>query len=100
MFIDGNNLKERFRNLNKDSEFSIGEIGFGIGLNFLTTCKVWLDYSSEDQNLVFYSFDKNIFKLEDFKEILNTHSELKQYSNEFQTLLPKKCRGLTKNLFI
>lgn len=96
MFIDGNNLKERFSNLDKDSEFSIGEIGFGIGLNFLTTCKVWLDYSSEDQNLVFYSFDKNIFKLEDFKEVLNTHSELKQYSNEFQNYYPNNVEGLQR----
>ena len=96
MFIDGNNLKERFSNLDKDSEFSIGEIGFGIGLNFLTTCKVWLDYSSEDQNLVFYSFDKNIFKLEDFKEVLNTHSELKQYSNEFEKYYPNNVEGLQR----
>ena len=96
MFIDGNNLKERFSNIDKDSEFSIGEIGFGIGLNFLTTCKVWLDYSSEDQNLVFYSFDKNIFKLEDFKEVLNTHSELKQFSNEFQNYYPNNVEGLQR----
>ena len=79
VFIDGNNLKNRFRDLSPNSNFSIGEIGFGIGLNFLITCKAWLKYTEHNQVLEFYSFDKYIFELEDFNEFISSSSELKEY---------------------
>jgi tRNA 5-methylaminomethyl-2-thiouridine biosynthesis bifunctional protein len=39
VFIDQNNLEERFRKT--ESFFAIGELGFGTGLNFLATWDRW-----------------------------------------------------------
>ena len=52
VFIKGNNLNERFENLGENSKFYIGEIGFGIGINFLTTCKSWLNNTKQNQSLI------------------------------------------------
>ena len=96
VFIDGNNLKNRFRDLSPNSNFSIGEIGFGIGLNFLITCKAWLKYTEHNQVLEFYSFDKYIFALEDFKEFISSSSELKEYSEQLIKYYPKNIKGIQK----
>ena len=96
VFIDGNNLKNRFRDLSPNSNFSIGEIGFGIGLNFLITCKAWLKYTEHNQVLEFYSFDKYIFELEDFNEFISSSSELKEYSDQLIKYYPKNIKGIQK----
>ena len=96
VFIDGNNLKNRFRDLSPDSNFLIGEIGFGIGLNFLITCKAWLKYTEHNQVLEFYSFDKYIFALEDFNEFISSSSELKEYSEQLIKYYPKNIKGIQK----
>ena len=96
VFIDGNNLKNRFRDLSPNSNFSIGEIGFGIGLNFLITCKAWLKYTEHNQVLEFYSFDKYIFALEDFNEFISSSSELKEYSEQLIKYYPKNIKGIQK----
>ena len=96
VFIDGNNLKNRFRDLSPNSNFSIGEIGFGIGLNFLITCKAWLKYTEHNQVLEFYSFDKYIFELEDFNEFISSSSELKEYSEQLIKYYPKNIKGIQK----
>ena len=96
VFIDGNNLKNRFRDLSPDSNFLIGEIGFGIGLNFLITCKAWLKYTEHNQVLEFYSFDKYIFELEDFNEFISSSSELKEYSDQLIKYYPKNIEGIQK----
>ena len=96
VFIDENNLKNRFRDLSPNSNFSIGEIGFGIGLNFLITCKAWLKYTEHNQVLEFYSFDKYIFALEDFNEFISSSSELKEYSEQLIKYYPKNIKGIQK----
>ena len=40
VFIDGNRLPERWR---KGQSVTIGELGFGTGLNFLATWQAWHD---------------------------------------------------------
>ena len=67
VFIDANDLTKRFKALKQNSTFIIGELGFGVGINFVATCSEWLKHSSDNQNLEFYSFDKYLFKVEDFK---------------------------------
>lgn len=41
VFLQGNNLPERFANLTANERFVIGETGFGTGLNFIATCLLW-----------------------------------------------------------
>ena len=41
MFFDGNNFAKRW-DTKKNLSFTIGETGFGAGLNFLITAEAWL----------------------------------------------------------
>ena len=96
VFIKGNNLKERFENLGENSKFYIGEIGFGIGINFLTTCKSWLDHTKQNQVLEFYSFDKYLFRLSDFKTLNVSCPDLKEYISELECNYPRNIQGAQK----
>ena len=96
VFIKGNNLKERFENLGENSKFYIGEIGFGIGINFLTTCKSWLDHTKQNQVLEFYSFDKYLFRLSDFKTLNVSCPDLKEYISELERNYPRNIQGAQK----
>ena len=96
VFIKGNNLNKRFENLGKNSKFYIGEIGFGIGINFLTTCKSWLDHTKQNQVLEFYSFDKYLFRLSDFKTLNVSCPDLKEYISELERNYPRNIQGAQK----
>ena len=96
VFIKGNNLNERFENLGENSKFYIGEIGFGIGINFLTTCKSWLDHTKQNQVLEFYSFDKYLFRLSDFKTLNVSCPDLKEYISELERNYPRNILGAQK----
>ena len=96
VFIKGNNLNERFENLGENSKFYIGEIGFGIGINFLTTCKSWLDHTKQNQVLEFYSFDKYLFRLSDFKTLNVSSPDLKEYISELERNYPRNIQGAQK----
>ena len=96
VFIKGNNLNERFENLGENSKFYIGEIGFGIGINFLTTCKSWLNRAKQNQILEFYSFDKYLFKLNDFKKLYVSCPDLKEYISELELSYPRNIQGAQK----
>ena len=96
VFIKGNNLNERFENLGENSKFYIGEIGFGIGINFLTTCKSWLNHAKQNQVLEFYSFDKYLFRLSDFKKLNVSCPDLKEYISELELNYPRNIQGVQK----
>ena len=96
VFIKGNNLNERFENLGENSKFYIGEIGFGIGINFLTTCKSWLNHTKQNQVLEFYSFDKYLFRLSDFKKLNVSCPDLKEYISELERNYPRNIQGAQK----
>ena len=96
VFIKGNNLNERFENLGENSKFYIGEIGFGIGINFLTTCKSWLNHTKQNQVLEFYSFDKYLFRLSDFIKLNVSCPDLKEYISELELSYPRNIQGVQK----
>lgn len=54
VFVQGNALPERFP---QAENFIIAELGFGIGLSFLTTLDAWQRYSSTQGSLHFYSIE-------------------------------------------
>ena len=45
VFLDGNNLDERF---SQSDNFTIIETGFGTGLNFFATLKLWIKSARKD----------------------------------------------------
>ena len=54
VFINGNDLIARW---GSDEHFTIGELGFGTGLNFLETWRTWCQHRSGDQTLTFVSVE-------------------------------------------
>jgi len=69
VFIHGNQLPQRWSQKN----FTIAELGFGCGINFLTTASEWLKHAHADSRLHFISFEKTPVKPEDLKKI---HAQL------------------------
>lgn len=58
VFIQGNDLTNRWQTLTESSRFTILETGFGTGLNFLCACNHWLKYAPENAALHFISVEK------------------------------------------
>jgi len=55
VFLGGNDLPRRFR---RAPRFTIGELGFGAGLNLLVAAKAWLGTAPAGSRLDFLSFER------------------------------------------
>ena len=55
VFINGNNLPSR---LTKNTKFHVAELGFGTGLNFLATWKLYKEIAPQNSGLIFSSFEQ------------------------------------------
>ncbi|MDA9770845.1 tRNA (5-methylaminomethyl-2-thiouridine)(34)-methyltransferase MnmD [Emcibacteraceae bacterium] len=55
VFLDGINAPECWKD---KKAFTVSELGFGSGLNFLLTAKLWCETTSPDQQLIYYSTEK------------------------------------------
>ncbi|MDY7025803.1 MAG: bifunctional tRNA (5-methylaminomethyl-2-thiouridine)(34)-methyltransferase MnmD/FAD-dependent 5-carboxymethylaminomethyl-2-thiouridine(34) oxidoreductase MnmC [Pseudomonadota bacterium] len=59
VFVQGNQLPERFAQLPEHGHFVIGETGFGTGLNFLQVWRCFLRYAPKTAKLTFFSVEKH-----------------------------------------
>ncbi len=57
VFLQQNQLEQRWQHLDK-THFTIIETGFGTGLNFLSSCQLWLKTSQAHQRLHFISCEQ------------------------------------------
>ena len=80
VFIQGNQLEKKF---SQNRQFSILELGFGTGLNFLTALLAWKKFSKEHSFLHFFSFEKNPLIAEDIYQALSPFSEIEKEKNLF-----------------
>jgi len=93
VYLIGNKLKDRWGQLNENEIFSIGELGFGTGLNFLNTLKLWKENKKAGTKLNYVSIEKFPLTKEDIKKSLSNYPSLK---NEIDLLIlkyPKLIRG-------
>lgn len=70
VFLRGNGLPERFRD-----GFHVAELGFGTGLNFLTTLAAWRE-TGVNGRLLFTSFEAFPMAMDDVRRALNAFSGL------------------------
>ena len=56
----------------------------------------WLNHVKQDQVLEFYSFDKYLFRLSDFKKLNDSYPELKEYTAELELNYPRNIQGVQK----
>lgn len=82
VFIQGNQLIPRWEALKakQQADFVIAETGFGTGLNFLLTCKLWLEHAPEDGCLHYISCEKYPLSKEDLIKAWSLWPELKPWA--------------------
>ena len=57
VFIEGNDLPRRFASLPPGGRFTVAELGFGTGLNFLLTLRAWRAYAQPGARLHYVGID-------------------------------------------
>lgn len=87
-FIEGNNLFMRWGALSESSVFSIGETGFGTGLNFLLTWSLWDKYAPSTASLHFISCEKHPLARHDLERALSNWPQLANYKEELLKQYP------------
>ena len=94
VFLKGCGLPERWI----DSErFTIGELGFGTGLNFLAAWELWAAHRpSPDAWLHFVSFEGFPLEREDAARALSNWPELAPYTEKLLTRWPHRARGIRR----
>ncbi|AFU98067.1 bifunctional tRNA (5-methylaminomethyl-2-thiouridine)(34)-methyltransferase MnmD/FAD-dependent 5-carboxymethylaminomethyl-2-thiouridine(34) oxidoreductase MnmC [Simiduia agarivorans] len=82
VFLAQNNLPERWRTLPDNGRFTIGETGFGSGLNFLVAAALWLETAPATATLHFLSVEKYPLSKADLTRALNLWPQLAGLAEE------------------
>lgn len=80
VFLQHNQLSERFAALDSGSVFRIGETGFGTGLNFLCAWQLFAQQAPAAARLHFYSVEKYPLSLPDLQRALSLWPELAEFA--------------------
>ena len=95
VFIRGNKLEQAWEDSNV---FTIGELGFGTGLNFLNTIRHWIQHRLEGSNkskvLNYISFEKYPLEIEVINQALKIWPELDFLRERLVESLPNNLPGL------
>lgn len=91
VFLNGNHLPERW---NDCSRFTIIETGFGTGLNFLATWRLWRDHASPGHRLHYISIEKYPLRKADLVAIFKRWPDLKPFSRRLLRHYPDLRPGL------
>ena len=88
VFLQHNQLEERWRVLSENSFFVIGETGFGSGLNFLAAWELWLKAAPQSAQLHFVSVEKFPLHKNDLQKALALWPELEFFSSQLIEAYP------------
>jgi tRNA 5-methylaminomethyl-2-thiouridine biosynthesis bifunctional protein len=91
VFLEQNQIPEIWR---KESDFTIGELGFGTGLNFLLTLQRWHVSHPPSAWLNYFTFEKFLVPVKDFRRANQKWSDLKSYVEEIVRAYPPSLEGL------
>ena len=93
VFLAGNQLEQRFQALQSQHTFVIGENGFGSGLNFFTTRKLWLRCAPADARLHYLAFEKYPLSQDDMETLLQRWPDITDCQNSFLQQYPPRQEG-------
>jgi len=92
VFLKGNDLPHRFE---QSKNFTIGETGFGTGLNFLCAWHLWRQTKRKTQSsLQFFSFEKYPLHIDDLKKAHALWPEFKSLSKTIREQWPPNVKGI------
>jgi tRNA 5-methylaminomethyl-2-thiouridine biosynthesis bifunctional protein len=78
----------------------IGEIGFGVGLNFILTLKAFLEHSSPEQRLEYFSFEKFPVMEEDLHRLYREYPDLTAAAEMLLSQYPLLTPGIHSISFL
>lgn len=93
VFIQHNQLQQRFSVL-ESTHFTIAETGFGTGLNFLNTWKLWRETAPKGKKLYFISTELYPLSPKDLQQSLAQWQELQDLSELLIKHYPLNLQGL------
>jgi len=95
VFIEGNQLIDRWMRLPEKGEngFVIAETGFGTGLNFLLSCRLWMKHATENVRLTYLSCEKFPLSKKDLQKALACWPELADIAKPFIDCYPVLTPG-------
>ncbi len=93
VFLRGNRLPERFAALSAGQSFTIGETGFGTGLNFLCAWQLFEQLAPPDAELDFVSVEKFPLQTEELRAALALWPELHAYATSLLAQWPQITPG-------
>ena len=96
VYIKTNKLASRFK---KKSNYTIAELGFGTGLNFLLTWKLWLQVKTSKSTLTYISFESAPLTRIDLLRVHALFKDLTHLSKIFLKKLPPLYQG-THRIFL
>jgi len=99
VFVQGNQLEQRFQQLPSNGFFVVGETGFGTGLNFLTTAHMFLQRAPKGARLHFISTEKHPFSRADLHAAQAHWPELAYLAAPLQQHLPEPTPGFHRRYF-
>ena len=91
VFLDGCGLPKAWHNR---SVFTIAELGFGSGLNFLAAWQVWAETALPKQRLHFVSIEKFPFDRPQLTRALSAWPKLRAYSDQLIAAWPGRVKGI------
>jgi len=92
VFLQHNQLQQRWQQLTTGDSFTIVETGFGTGLNFLAAWQLWQQQAPQGARLHFISVEKHPLTRKDLQRALSVWAELTPLSDQlikqYPTLTP------------
>jgi tRNA 5-methylaminomethyl-2-thiouridine biosynthesis bifunctional protein len=102
IFLENNQLEQRFKSVT--DQFVIGELGFGTGLNFLNTARLWQRCAPETATLHYYAVEKYPLLPTDIERALRVWSPLQDLTDIFVTqyasIIMSEYSLIFKNVFL
>ena len=96
VFLDANALQQRWRELDAEDNpgvFTIAELGFGTGLNFLACWRLWQHTACKHLRLQFISCEKHPLTKEALIKALQQWPELSHWSEQLIEHYPQPVPG-------
>ena len=89
VFIRGSQLEKKIR---EQRNITVGELGFGFGLNFILTWRAF-EQSGSDGFLLYLSFENTPINEEDLRRFYLEYPELSDYASRLIEILPGNFSG-------
>jgi len=104
LFLDGNRITQRWHEAYESAKrvvdcFTVAELGFGCGLNFLETLQRWTQAQSKPHRLHYVAFEKHPLTHADLTRALEQWPDLAAYSAQLLRQYPEHSAGCHRLYF-